>query len=135
MTRCAVPFPVEESASSFRVAKGGALSGRRIQRAQPLGKGVELVGRQIERRHAATGRSPADEGTQLLRGTAADVTIACKAWAAVRAVRVTSLAAGALLRIRSFTFVPLRILARQKRETQAKGCDDDSVSHACFAPI
>src|SRR5437879_884927 len=107
MARRAVPFPVEESASSFRVAKGGAPGGRRIQRAQPLGKGVELVSRQVERRHAATGRSFADEGAQLVRGTAAYPTIPGKAWSAVRAVRVSSMAAGALLRIRSFPFVQL----------------------------
>src|SRR5260221_8021385 len=115
MARCAVPFPVEESVSSSRVAKGSALSGRRIQRSQPLGKGAELVSRQIERRHAATGRSFADEGLQLVRGTAAYATIAGKAWAAVRAMRVPSVAAGALLRVRSFTSPG--ILARQERET------------------
>src|SRR5437667_6564060 len=122
MARRAVPFPMEESVSSLGVAEGSALGGRSIQRAQPLGKRIELVSRQIERRHAATRRSFADEGTHLLRGTAAYATIPGKAWTAVRAVRIPSVAARALLRIRSFAFVQLQssgrgILAGQERET------------------
>ena len=47
------------------------------------------------------------------------------------------MAAGALLRIRSFTFGQLwlrgrRILASHERETQAESCDHDSVPHARF---
>src|SRR5262249_22455915 len=120
MARRAVPLPMEESVASLCVANGGALGGRRIQRAQPPGKGIEFVGRQIERRHAAARRSSADEGTQLVRGTAADPTIAGKAWTAVRAVRVRSVAAGALLRVGFFTFGQL--LARQERDDHAKSC-------------
>src|SRR5262245_27072012 len=137
MARRALPFPMEESISSLGVTEGGALGGRRIQRAQPLGKRIELARRQIERRHASTHRSFADEATQLVRGTAAHATIAGKAWTAVRAAGVGAVAAGALLGIRSFPFVQLRsrILAGQERETQAQSCGHDSVSHACFAPI
>src|SRR5258708_7038645 len=99
MARRAVPFRMEESPSSFRVTKRAALGGRRIQRSQPIGKGIELVSRQIERRHASTRGSFADEGTQLVPGTAANAAIPRKARAAVRAKRVRPVAAGALLRI------------------------------------
>src|SRR5258706_12708778 len=84
----AVPFPVKESIPCFSVACGRALGRRRIQRAQPAGKSIELVSRQVERGHASTRRSFADKGAQLLRGTAAYATIPCQTRAAVRAARV-----------------------------------------------
>jgi len=133
MTGGALPFPVEESIPGFHVADYGALGGRRIPRAQPDGKCIELVNRQVECGHASTRRSFADEGAQLLCGTAAYATIPCQTWAAVRAARVAPVAAGALFRIRLFR--GRRILARQERETQAKGRDHDSFVHACFASI
>src|SRR5215831_19789072 len=90
MAISASPFAEEELFSGGSVAGHIALCCWAIQRMDQGGKGVQLVGRQIEWRHSSSRNSFADHVPELLNRTLAQATIACKSRASIAASSVHS---------------------------------------------
>src|SRR5262245_4912329 len=88
----------EEALSGCGVAWHGALSSWRIQRVYQGSKSIQLLGWQIERRHAGLGSPIPDQVAQLLDRPGTEPAASDKRRASVRAIGISSMAASATLR-------------------------------------
>jgi hypothetical protein len=113
----ALSLPQEELFPGRGIVNRDAFRGWGIQREQQRRQRIELLGWQIESRHAGIRRASADEGTQRLKRARTDILACGECGAAIRAMRIGSVASGAFAGEEFLSFGE-RTLAKQQRRTQ-----------------